>query len=299
MELADPIAHRALSYAAAIQEQSYRLSVAEFEAYISKPDRRPGSKPVIRRVRELTPVMHGIAQASEGWRKAISSLVGPYREEVVEPGSPDESVVGWLSRLSWLVVEDDRIRVTQLGLAVLRHMEASQVEAEIPLGIVLNQGDELARARFFSAVAGLGPCAVVDRFFSIEGLLPVLQSTEVERVLTGTTDRAKVAGLKVALESVLAERSFELRKSDVFHDRFVIPREGSVWLLGTSVSGLGHRLSVMVELADEAMSEAIRNEFEQEWDQAEIVGQLLPAANEADDEELELGQDEAEDENAT
>jgi hypothetical protein len=286
MEIAADDAHLALAYVSAVQQQGYRLTVGEFEAYMRQPDRQPGRPPVVHQVRQLSsPALRVAQDFSQTLRKIGLISGGVARTEVVDPGAPEESVLVWLSRLGWLAVENDRVRVTQLGSAVLRHLEQAAVEAEVPLGIVLDQGDELARARFFSEVSGLGRCALVDRFFSIEALLPVLQSTEIERVLTGTTDKGKLSGLAVALDSVTVTRPFQVRKSNVFHDRFVIPDEGPVWLLGTSVSGLGHRLAVMVKLADEALSGAIRAEFEQEWDRAEVVGPKPPEAPEVVEDE--------------
>jgi hypothetical protein len=118
------------------------------------------------------------------------------------------------------------VATTKLGRAVLAHLEQESLEDEIPVGIVLNQGDELAEARVISHIAGLGPCAVVDRYFSMGSLLQVAYSTEVEAVLVGSADKAKVAGLETNLPKLRLDRDFQIRKSEVFHDRFVFLRSG-------------------------------------------------------------------------
>ncbi len=290
LELADVIAHRALAYVTATERQGYSMTVDELAAYMARPTRRPGKpgtsgKPA--RTLTTTKVDRAIAEIVANSLQPTMRALGAslaaaldVREQTFDaiPGSPGEQpepIAEWLSRLGWLKVTQERIGITKLGRAVLAHLEQESLEDEIPIGIVLNQGDDLAEARVIAHIAGLGSCAVIDRYFSMESLLHVAYSTEVEMVLVGTDDKSKLAGLEASLPRLKFERSFEIRKSDVFHDRFVIPTNGPVWLLGTSLSGLGRRLSVMVELTDEAMSDAIRHEFTHAWEAAEPV---VPAA---------------------
>ncbi len=51
----------------------------------------------------------------------------------------------------------------------------------------------------------------------------------------------------------------------------MIPHAGPVWLLGTSLTGIGKRLALMVQVEDEAVSSDIRKRFEEEWSQAQPV----------------------------
>lgn len=163
---------------------------------------------------------------------------------------------------------------------MLAHFEQESLE-EIPVGVVLDQGDELATARVIQQIADIGPCAVVDRYFSMESLLPILYSTKVEAVLMGSDAGAKLSGVETALRGLSVERPFEVRKSDVFHDRFVIPPSGPVWALGTSLTGLGRRLSIMVRIDDERMTGAIRAEFREAWRVADVVADKRPELAEA------------------
>jgi hypothetical protein len=86
------------------------------------------------------------------------------------------------------------------------------------------------------------------------------------------------------MPAVESDRNLEIRKSDIFHDRFVIADSGSVWLLGTSFTGLGKRLSVMIEIKDSTVSQAIRSEFNSAWEAAEPV-KSKAAEPEASDQE--------------
>lgn len=310
MELTDETAHRALAYVAAVQRQGYVMSAEELEAYLDRPGRRPGrpgtSGMPERRVvtthldravanwleSDLRPAMRGI---SESIARSLKFEARILPGAPGTPGIPAESVVEWLSRLRWIQVNDGRVRTTQLGEALLAHLEQASLEEEIPVGVVLDQGDELAEARVVQQIAEIGPCAVVDRFFSMDSLLPILYSTQVEAVLMGSDAGGKLAGVETALRGLIVERPFEVRKSDVFHDRFVIPQHGAVWALGTSFTGLARRLSIMVRIDDETMSDAIRRTFGEVWEAAEVVAKKEPeAVEEGPDEEPEPEEPEAE-----
>lgn len=291
MELTDETAHRALAYIAAVQRQGYVMTAEELEAYLARPGRRPGTPGTPgtpeRRVvttqfdralahwlqSALRPAMRGL---SASIARSLQAEEGILPSTPGVPGTPAESVVEWLSRLRWLRVNDGRVRTTQLGEALLAHLEQASLEEEIPVGVLLDQGDELAEARVVQQIAEIGPCAVVDRFFSMDSLLPILYSTQVEAVLMGSDAGGKLAGVETALRGLAVERPFEVRKSDVFHDRFVIPQDGPVWALGTSFTGLSRRLSIMVRIDDEAMSNAIRRTFGEVWEAAEVVAKKEP-----------------------
>jgi hypothetical protein len=284
LDIADETAHRALAYVSAVEKQGHRMRVAELSEYMMRPARRPGvpgkrGRPerVVRTTgieRALADILRDSVQPTLRALGASVSDALDVQEEIVHaspgtPGTPPESIAAWLARLGWLNVAEGAVAMTKLGRAVLAHLDQESLEDEIPVGIVLNQGDELAEARVISHIASLGPCAVIDRFFSIDSLLQVAHLTQVGAVLVGSTDKAKLAGLETSLPKLRLDRDFEIRKCDVFHDRFVIPDTGPVWLLGTSLSGLGRRLSMMVELADESLSEVIRSEFHRVWSDAE------------------------------
>jgi len=154
---------------------------------------------------------------------------------------------------------------------LLAHLDEESFEADIPVALVLDQDDPLATARVIGRIGELGPCALVDPYFTFERLPDLIRATQVERVLTSSRDPKKLEVLRLALGGFEPGASPGIRTSDVFHDRFVIPDAGPIWLLGTSLTGLGKRLALMVEVEDETVSSAIRTRFEEEWSQAAPV----------------------------
>jgi hypothetical protein len=279
MELTDETAHRALLYVKSVQRQGHAMTVAEFEAFMQRPG-RSGGRPAVRRRRSsqspLQPLLDMFARQSSGRSSVLDALLGPEEDEIVDPGSPAETVMDWLVRLGWLAAAGERVRITSLGEAVLGTLEQAQASVDTPTMIKLDQGDDLALAKVIGQIAAVGECALVDPYFSLEGFVPIVQSTRVTRVLTGSRDEQKLAMLNVALATVPDDRQFEIRKSDLFHDRFVMPAAGSVWLLGTSLNGVGNRLSMMVEVTDEAITRALSTQFEEAWDAAEPILAATP-----------------------
>jgi hypothetical protein len=49
----------------------------------------------------------------------------------------------------------------------------------------------------------------------------------------------------------------------------VIPTEGAVLQIGTSLTGVGKRLSVLVNMGDDAAAQAVRKAFEEAWSGAD------------------------------
>jgi hypothetical protein len=243
-----------------VQRQGYKLTVAQFKAFAKRPTRlRP-----VRRKNPLTSYLGRLPDLS-----AIAGL----------GTTPGESMLRYLYRLEWVVVEGeggevkdgDRVAVTELGRAVLAALDEGSVEQEVPTTIVLDQDDPVAKGKLIGEIAGAGECALVDRFFSVDDLLTILQRTDVTRVLSGPTDKPKLAALEQALGDLEPSmpREFEIRTSNAFHDRFVIPTEGAVLQIGTSLTGVGKRLSVLVNMGDDAAAQAVRKAFEEAWSGAD------------------------------
>jgi hypothetical protein len=273
VEITSEKGHRALLYVAAVQRHGYVPTVDEFEAYIGRPTPRDA---VLMQARQRR-LQFGFQRQLRDLFEFLQTQLPGLPDEPPELADPGETVTQWLTRLRWLVVEDGRVKITPLGQAVLAHLEAIGVDADIPVAVVLDPKDELALARVVGELSGIGRGALIDPYFSIQHLLTIVHSTRIDRVLMGTRDQTKLAAVEVALESISAPRRLEVRKSDAFHDRMALPESGPILLIGTSLTGVGARLSMMVRLDESsAAGEAIRGRFEQVWGEAVLVGTVEP-----------------------
>jgi hypothetical protein len=184
-------------------------------------------------------------------------------------------MIDWLTRVGWLVIQNELVRITPLGEAVLSHLEQSAVDTEAPVEIALDQGDPVAKARVLGKIHELGKSDLVDAYFALDDLLPVLNDTEVQRVLThpprNAGDTKRVVELQNAVAALTPQRPFEIRTNDEFHDRYVIPENGPIWQIGTSLGGIGRRFSAMVPLRDEKLAKQIRDRFDAAWETGEPI----------------------------
>ena len=222
VEIADRVAHRSLAYITAVTDNGHALTVEEFQAYINGPDR-------------LLPRSQA-HQALEAVRQAFLNQLGAVGAE-----HPLE----YLERVRWVeVVEagDEHVRATGVGRAVLRALDRQAVEEETPLDVVLDD-PELSLPRVVGLLAEAGNAALVEPYLDAASLLAVVRSTSIDRILTSSLGRkgrtAEIVETLALLKPSLDARPLEVRVSDAFHDRFVIPRSGPIRTLGTGEAARG------------------------------------------------------------
>lgn len=255
MKIADDTCHRALAYVAAVQGHGYTPTVEDVKAYATRASRR--ARPV--------------------GRQAYAQLLASVRRT-------RETPLVWLYRVNWLdihgpsenIEDGDTVTITRLGRAALASLDEAVAAAEAApaTSVTLDKGDPIALAKVIGRISEAGPAALVDRYFREEAFLPVVQRTGVTRVLMGPTE-ARVAAIEQALSDYSTDRPFEVRvdEEDEYHDRYVIPDDdrGAILALGTSMSGVGARHSMMVEIKDAAVTSAMRSTFERVWDGARVL----------------------------
>lgn len=267
MDIADAQAHLALAYVATVSDNGHSLRRHEFRDYMANP----------QRIRTTTGGV--LARGVLGSLGSLSEVAKIYGTTTTE------ELLAYLCRVHWLLVDSDHVLITRLGRAVLRSLERQAIDDETPVDVVL--GDELSYARMIGKIAEAGPAALVEPYFELEQLLPIVQQTEIERVLTHPdrgSGRGRIAALTAGLAAVNTDRPFEIRTSDAIHDRFLIPNgSGDVRSIGSSLNHLGKRFSVSVELGPE-LAGAVRDFFEREWEAATPVEApgLPPAAAETE-----------------
>jgi len=239
MEIADERTHRLLAYVALVTDAGYPLTLRGLYAYDLRPEPEP---------------------------RGMQALVAAFATRPISP----EALVAWMVRAGWLSGKDEVVWLTDLGRVVLEQLNRRDIEAEAPIQVALSPDDPVAYARVIERIARRGQGLLVDPFFRLDHLLHIVQHTSVSRLLTsrkGRDGEARASALAVALSRLNLERPFQVRVSEKIHDRFVIPRSGPVDMLGTSLSGVGKALSVLVEIGEPAAGE-IRRAHERIWEGA-------------------------------
>lgn len=258
MLLADPDVHRALAYLAALAAEGYEPTIEEFNAYAEQPDRSP-------------------AQHRDVLATFAIQMMRALRTVQVAPA---ESYAAHVVRMRWAEATGDRLRLTGLGSAVFRALEAQSLDPESVLDIVLEKGDPIALARVVSKIAELGPSLLVEPYFRLDVLMPVFQNTQVTRVLTseraGTKD---LENLSLGLSKLVSDRPFEVRAAGrEIHDRYIIPDAGPAHFLGASLNGLGQIVTAMGHLRD--LSDPLRATYDSIWKDSRVIGTVKSASDE-------------------
>lgn len=247
---------RLLKYVADVNSAGYRPTVAEFDAYAQAPDQIGASF---------------FAPEIVNFGKLVAGFLNSGQGRQV----PGETQREYLTRVHWLLDDDGALSVTALGSAVLRS-QTQALAGDAPV-LVLEAGDSFAYAEVTVRLSNVGQATLVDPWLRVEQLLHVAQFTEVIRILVG--QGVNQNQLKAAVGSLNLPRPFEVRVSPEVHDRYFVPKVGTVDVLGTSLNGVGKRPTILTPL-DVAGSNAVRRLVDGMWKKASplAVAQIVQRA---------------------
>jgi hypothetical protein len=238
MRIASDSDHRVLAYIDAVERQGQILAPGAVDAYAETPF-GPAGLTLGRAFAALASFQLSVSQRflHLGWLK--------------------------LDRRTW-------VRLTPLGSAVLRELDAQEGVVDAPVAVVVKPDDPMAYARVIEHIARYDEVLLVDPYLDIDSFALLLGHTSVNRVLTsrkGTHGKARIASLVAALSSTTVESPPQIRVGEDLHDRYVIPATGPIEHLGTSLNGVGKHISVMTVLHDPVAAE-VRALMGQAWTDA-------------------------------
>jgi hypothetical protein len=233
MEIIKDENHRVLAYLVEVEGQGYHPTADEINHYAISPS--PTTAPY-----EYPSV--------KDWLDDVTYNSGSDQQE---------SAAEWLLRIDLAEERDGKLFTTELGRALLAAANQRELEqaASATVALVLRQDDDFAIAMVMARIAEAGEAALVDPY----------------RILTGpSNEKSRLGAISSAL-AVLNPATIRIpavRVTDVFHDRYLIPTKGPVWMLGTSLNGIGRKTSMMVQVSDEPAGQAIRSGFDEAWGSA-------------------------------
>lgn len=186
-----------------------------------------------------------------------------------------ETFCTYAQRLGWFT-GTDAVHLTAIGRALLKSLDTPKI-LESPADVfelVLDPGNPFAYAQALQALSAVETAMLVDPYFRLEQLMDIAEFDNIERVLIGPgVTKAHRALLAHGVASISAARKLEVRAAAVLHDRYLIPSgDGSVIMLGTSLGGVGKKVSTMTTLGGVA-SNALRDVHEKIWQESDPVAQ--------------------------
>lgn len=219
------------------------------------------------------------------------------RKELVKPA---ETMLEHLVRLTWLAEggsdgESPRLYLTELGRALLRDTEQESAPPEDVSVVVFEVEDPLAYPQLVGQLANAGEGLLVDPYLKLADLNRVVVSTGLTRLLvTGiSNNKRELAAMQTYLDSPSLGRRVEVRASTQLHDRLLIAEDGSVLTLGSSLNGIGRKLTVLSPIPPSQCS-TFRDAYEKIWDDADTVGPTPDNADEVESGIATTTDDEAE-----
>lgn len=233
-----------------------------------------------------------------GMTSFVDQLYGSPRRELVKRA---ETAIEHLVRLTWLEKiarsgEVSGLRLTDLGRALLRDRETDATDEDVSV-VVLEAHDPLAYPLLVGQLANAGAGLLVDPYLKLDGLHRIIVSTQLSRLLVSVkSGKSELSAMQTHLDSASLGRRVEVRKSTKLHDRYLIADDNSVFTLGTSLNGVGRTTTVFTPMPEKAAA-VLREEYEQLWDNAELVGPQPISDNELHDEDQPAA-DESKDETA-
>lgn len=252
MKIASPETHRVLKYIAAVSARGYKPTQEEVLAYARQP--RPMEQ------RGLVDMFTATFQ--------LGSMFG----------YSSDHALNWLEDVHWITAQDGRVILSRLGYAVLDSLEAEEMTPDGIQTVVLSSKDSVAYARVVERLAEHEGTLLVDPYVRAEDLAVVLPLSTVSRILTSKKDgEMRLAGL-VALLSKMAPGVSPptLRWTNEIHGRFIIPPEPApIFSLGTSLSGVSSRMTVLTRHDDALICQQLRELHDQYWHDGTQLFQML------------------------
>lgn len=257
VDIVDEITHRTLSYVEALNRQGVYPPQRLVDEFARDPDHK---------VRILTGLQARMMQ---------SFLDGPL---FASQRSERESFCQYLTRVGW-ITNTYEVELTKVGRALLKALNAPVLESATDvIEIVLDPDNPFAYAQAIGALAEPKEALLVEPYFRLEQLMDISELENITRVLVGSRVTQKdIEVLATGLASLDAGRNLKVRQASELHDRYLIPDDGSVLMLGMSLGGIGKKVSTITTLGPEA-SVALRKAHGTIWSKAKEIKPKKPGA---------------------
>lgn len=184
-----------------------------------------------------------------------------------------ERYADYMARLGWVSIDERSVELTGMGRALLKALNSPAIEESADVfEVVLDPKDPFAYAQALGGLSSVKNALLVEPYFRLEQLMDVAAFDNITRVLLGSKLKAReYEVLATGLAALPDERKLEIRRALDLHDRYLIPAEdGNVVMLGSSLGGIGKKVSTMTTVGQLA-SRALRHVHEELWRDAEVV----------------------------
>lgn len=185
-----------------------------------------------------------------------------------------ETYSQYLDRLGWVTDSTEGIKLTKLGKAILKDLNSPKIDPSETgiVEVVLDPENPFAYASALGVIASVESALLIDPYLRLDGLQDIVEFDNVERILVRENIPKQESSVLAHAIGALAKegKNISIRRARDLHDRYVIPPEGGIVMLGTSLNGIGKKISTVTTIGD-GPSELLRKHYEEVWVKAEIL----------------------------
>lgn len=208
--------------------------------------------------------------------KGLLSTVSEWKKTLKEPNS--DQLIARLERAQTGARVDTRIRHTVKALTTLkskRLIHNKDLPIISPTDVILPPGSPFTGLMELRKVLGsaTGYVKICDTYVNVKTLdilnsIPTSIPIKLLTMNTGGSKRAP-AFLRACKDFKSERPSFEVRKGEGLHDRFILmPNQG--WSVGSSLNAFGNKVSVLTPLQEKGKRE-LEKIFDDLWKKARVL----------------------------
>ena len=176
------------------------------------------------------------------------------------------ATVSYLQQVNWITDVRGGVTLTELGRAVLNAGRARAAPLDTSQGLVLSPDDPLRLSALTGLVGSLGEATLVEPYLQDQVLEWVFSCTQISKIII-CRNQDKIVETALALGKLNSDkRSVEVRyfPPRELHDRYVVPKNDTPYMLGASLNGLDKHFTTMVPMPNHLAS-AIRTQVDAWW----------------------------------
>lgn len=212
--------------------------------------------------------------------RAMSSTSGPAPPKLI-PGEPEETATEYLSRLGWVVIEGENIKLSKVGatLVELDSFEIAESSSESAECLFIKAEDRENYHKLMSEMASYRGGLMVDAYMDYDSLHE-LYKCNINEFLIGNDKKADVILDKMKK----APLEIKIFKSSELHDRYFIPSDNAkpVRMMGHSFNGLMKKPTVLISLPED-VSGALRSTYLNIKNESDLIYDGIQTEESAED----------------
>jgi hypothetical protein len=215
--------------------------------------------------------LQGYKKPFADYRKLLEPIILRYPKYELEFNAiPNEESISYSNMIPSLRIFSSFLD----GIVKQETLESKQLFEQFRQEFFLDQNKPFSAHKIISdiMVQAVSSLKLVDNYLESVSLdfFSIVNSKVEVKILTLELKPNETA-FKIATKKFIQEWGgsiFEVKKTNYFHDRYIIVDDSDVWHIGPSLNRLGIKPALITRISDQDIKTTIINLFNQQWTQA-------------------------------